>query len=107
MNVRHTLLWVEEEAKKKYLFNFLKDKETFWLVKIKLWRLILSLSLTSSPPVVVFVNSRKGTLLLAEAIDKVSIVKTFTFIERFFLRFVMWRPLHCMVRWSRRDGQPF
>uniref|UniRef100_A0A1X7SYX7 Helicase ATP-binding domain-containing protein n=1 Tax=Amphimedon queenslandica TaxID=400682 RepID=A0A1X7SYX7_AMPQE len=52
VNVRHTVLWVEEEAKKKHLFTFLKDKDTF------------------CPPVIIFVNSRKGTLLLAEAIDK-------------------------------------
>uniref|UniRef100_A0A1X7TXZ4 RNA helicase n=1 Tax=Amphimedon queenslandica TaxID=400682 RepID=A0A1X7TXZ4_AMPQE len=52
VNVRHIVLWVEEEAKKKHLFTFLKDKDTF------------------CPPVIIFVNSRKGTLLLAEAIDK-------------------------------------
>ena len=79
---------MEEEAKKKYLFNFLKDKETFWLVKIYYgyrYIYIISLSLTSSPPVIIFVNSRKGTLLLAEAIDKVSIAKMFTFIKWFSL----------------------
>jgi ATP-dependent RNA helicase DDX59 len=52
-NITHTVLWVEEDCKKTRLFTFLNDKDTY------------------HPPVVVFVNSRRGTLLLASAIDKV------------------------------------
>lgn len=52
-SIRHTILWVEEEAKKKRLFSFLNDKDLF------------------QPPAIIFVNSRKGSLLLAEAINKV------------------------------------
>ncbi|CAI8006463.1 Probable ATP-dependent RNA helicase DDX59 [Geodia barretti] len=50
--VRHTVLWVEEKAKKKRLFALLNDPSVF------------------KPPVIIFVNSKAGTLLLAEAINK-------------------------------------
>lgn len=50
--VKHTVLWVEEAAKKKRLFAFLTDSSLF------------------QPPAVIFVNSKMGTVLLADAINK-------------------------------------
>ena len=50
--VKHTVLWVEEAAKKNRLFAFLTDGSLF------------------RPPAVIFVNSKMGTVLLADAINK-------------------------------------
>ncbi|KAL5482070.1 hypothetical protein EMCRGX_G022351 [Ephydatia muelleri] len=50
--VKHTVLWVEEATKKKRLFAFLTDSSLF------------------QPPAVIFVNSKMGTVLLADAINK-------------------------------------
>lgn len=52
-SVKQIVLWVEEQLKKKHLFSLLQDPKHFM------------------PPVVVFVNSKIGADLLAEAIQKV------------------------------------
>ena len=52
-SVKQIVLWVEEQFKKKHLFSLLQDPKYFM------------------PPVVVFVNSKMGADLLAEAIQKV------------------------------------
>jgi len=51
-SVKQIVMWVETEIKKKKLFEILEDKEFY------------------NPPVVVFVDSRMGADLLAEAILK-------------------------------------
>ncbi|XP_016067112.1 PREDICTED: probable ATP-dependent RNA helicase DDX59 isoform X2 [Miniopterus natalensis] len=53
-NVRQIILWVEEPAKKKKLFEILNDKKLF------------------KPPVLVFVDCRLGADLLSEAVQKVT-----------------------------------
>lgn len=53
-NVRQIVLWVEEPAKKKKLFEILNDKKLF------------------QPPVLVFVDCRLGADLLSEAVRKVT-----------------------------------
>lgn len=52
--VRQIVLWVEEPAKKKKLFEILNDKKLF------------------QPPVLVFVDCRLGADLLSEAVQKVT-----------------------------------
>lgn len=52
-SVKQIVLWVEEQLKKKHLFSLLQDPKHFM------------------PPVVVFVNSKIGADLLAEAIQKI------------------------------------
>ena len=51
--VKQVILWVEENTKKKRLFSILSDLKHF------------------QPPVVVFVDSKIGADLLADAIQKV------------------------------------
>ncbi|XP_011365563.1 probable ATP-dependent RNA helicase DDX59 [Pteropus vampyrus] len=53
-SVRQIVLWVEEPAKKKKLFEILNDKKLF------------------KPPVLVFVDCRLGADLLSEAVQKVT-----------------------------------
>ncbi|XP_054569102.1 probable ATP-dependent RNA helicase DDX59 isoform X1 [Eptesicus fuscus] len=53
-NVRQIVLWVEEPAKKKKLFEILNDRKLF------------------RPPVLVFVDCRLGADLLSEAVRKVT-----------------------------------
>nr|KAF6279720.1 DEAD-box helicase 59 [Myotis myotis] len=53
-HVRQIVLWVEEPAKKKKLFEILNDKKLF------------------QPPVLVFVDCRLGADLLSEAVQKVT-----------------------------------
>ncbi|XP_065836718.1 probable ATP-dependent RNA helicase DDX59 isoform X2 [Oscarella lobularis] len=50
--IKHTVLWVEEKSKKKRLFELLRDPNYF------------------KPPTIVFVDSKIGADLLAEAIEK-------------------------------------
>ena len=69
-SVRHTVMWVEEASKKKKLFACLNSE--------KLARL----------PAVVFVSSKMGTLLLADAINKVS---------RHFIHFTVYPPNCCFL----------
>ncbi|XP_075924891.1 putative ATP-dependent RNA helicase DDX59 isoform X3 [Petromyzon marinus] len=52
-NVRQIVLWVEEPSKKKKLFEILKDEKLY------------------HPPVVVFVDSKMGADLLADAVETV------------------------------------
>lgn len=53
-SVKQLVIWVEEKAKKKHLFSILNDKRHY------------------QPPVVVFVDSKVGAGMLAEAIHKVT-----------------------------------
>ncbi|KAM5205921.1 putative ATP-dependent RNA helicase DDX59 isoform 1-T2 [Hipposideros larvatus] len=53
-SVRQIILWVEEPAKKKKLFEILNDKKLF------------------QPPVLVFVGCRLGADLLSEAVQKIT-----------------------------------
>ncbi|XP_069400460.1 probable ATP-dependent RNA helicase DDX59 isoform X2 [Ovis canadensis] len=53
-SVRQIILWVEEPAKKKKLFEILNDKKLF------------------KPPVLVFVDCKLGADLLSEAVQKVT-----------------------------------
>ncbi|KAF7470106.1 probable ATP-dependent RNA helicase DDX59 [Marmota monax] len=57
-NVRQIILWVEDPAKKKKLFEILNDKKLF------------------KPPVLVFVDCRLGADLLSEAVQKVTGLKS-------------------------------
>ncbi|XP_045040484.1 probable ATP-dependent RNA helicase DDX59 isoform X2 [Desmodus rotundus] len=57
-HVRQIVLWVEEPAKKKKLFEILNDKKLF------------------KPPVLVFVDCRLGADLLSEAVRKVTGLKS-------------------------------
>ncbi|XP_078721559.1 putative ATP-dependent RNA helicase DDX59 [Lampetra fluviatilis] len=57
-NVRQIVLWVEEPSKKKKLFEILKDEKLY------------------HPPVVVFVDSKMGADLLADAVETVMGLKT-------------------------------
>lgn len=52
-SVKQIVLWVEDKSKKKHLFSILQDPKHF------------------TPPVVVFVDSKMGADLLAEAVQKV------------------------------------
>jgi ATP-dependent RNA helicase DDX59 len=52
MGLKHTVLWVEEKSKKKQLFSLLSDPNYF------------------KPPVVIFVDSKVGADLLADAIQQ-------------------------------------
>ncbi|KAF5913992.1 probable ATP-dependent RNA helicase DDX59 [Diceros bicornis minor] len=56
--VRQIVLWVEEPAKKKKLFEILNDKKLF------------------KPPVLVFVDCKLGADLLSEAVQKVTGLKS-------------------------------
>lgn len=56
-SVKQLVLWVEDKSKKKHLFSILQDSRHF------------------KPPVVVFVASKIGADLLAEAIQKVLSLK--------------------------------
>ena len=51
--VKQLVLWVEEKSKKKHLFSILQDPKHY------------------QPPVVVFVDSRIGADMLAEAVQQV------------------------------------
>lgn len=53
MDVKQVILWVEDKSKKKRLFSLLNDSKYFF------------------PPILVFVDSRIGADMLAEAIQKV------------------------------------
>ncbi|XP_073740545.1 probable ATP-dependent RNA helicase DDX59 isoform X2 [Callorhinus ursinus] len=57
-SVRQIILWVEEPAKKKKLFEILNDKKLF------------------KPPVLVFVDCKLGADLLSEAVQKITGLKT-------------------------------
>uniref|UniRef100_A0A673U5U1 RNA helicase n=1 Tax=Suricata suricatta TaxID=37032 RepID=A0A673U5U1_SURSU len=57
-SVRQIILWVEEPAKKKKLFEILNDKKLF------------------KPPVLVFVDCKLGADLLSEAVQKVTGLKS-------------------------------
>ncbi|XP_037352342.1 probable ATP-dependent RNA helicase DDX59 [Talpa occidentalis] len=57
-NVRQIILWVEEPAKKKKLFEILNDKKLF------------------KPPVLVFVDCKLGADLLSEAVQKITGLKS-------------------------------
>ncbi|XP_004610070.2 probable ATP-dependent RNA helicase DDX59 [Sorex araneus] len=57
-NVRQIVLWVEEPAKKKKLFEVLNDRKLF------------------KPPVLVFVDCKLGADLLSEAVQKVTGLKS-------------------------------
>ncbi|XP_021572793.1 probable ATP-dependent RNA helicase DDX59 isoform X4 [Carlito syrichta] len=57
-NVRQIILWVEDPAKKKKLFEILNDKKLF------------------KPPVLVFVDCKLGADLLSEAIQKITGLKS-------------------------------
>ncbi|XP_065792408.1 probable ATP-dependent RNA helicase DDX59 isoform X2 [Muntiacus reevesi] len=57
-SVRQIVLWVEEPAKKKKLFEILNDKKLF------------------KPPVLVFVDCKLGADLLSEAVQKITGLKT-------------------------------
>ncbi|CAM9670837.1 unnamed protein product [Lampetra planeri] len=57
-NVRQIVLWVEEPSKKKKLFEILKDEKLY------------------HPPVVVFVDSKMGADLLADAVETVMGLKS-------------------------------
>ncbi|XP_032955580.1 probable ATP-dependent RNA helicase DDX59 isoform X2 [Rhinolophus ferrumequinum] len=57
-SVRQIILWVEEPAKKKKLFEILNDKKLF------------------QPPVLVFVDCRLGADLLSEAVQKITGLKS-------------------------------
>ena len=52
-SVKQIILWVEETSKKKRLFNLINDRRHFL------------------PPVVVFVDSKLGADMLANAVNKV------------------------------------
>lgn len=54
-SVKQIVLWVEDKSKKKRLFSILQDSKHF------------------RPPVVVFVDSKMGADLLAEAVQEVKI----------------------------------
>lgn len=56
-SVKQLVLWVEDKSKKKHLFSILQDSRHF------------------KPPVVVFVASKMGADLLAEAVQKVLSLK--------------------------------
>lgn len=53
MDVKQIVLWVDDKAKKKRLFSLLQDYKYF------------------TPPILVFVDSKMGADLLAEAIRRV------------------------------------
>ena len=53
MDVKQVVLWVDDKSKKKRLFTLLQDHKYF------------------TPPILVFVDSKMGADLLAEAIQKV------------------------------------
>ncbi|XP_055966597.1 probable ATP-dependent RNA helicase DDX59 [Sorex fumeus] len=57
-NVRQIVLWVEEPAKKKKLFEILNDRKLF------------------KPPVLVFVDCKLGADLLSEAVQKITGLKS-------------------------------
>ncbi|XP_055090832.1 probable ATP-dependent RNA helicase DDX59 isoform X3 [Symphalangus syndactylus] len=57
-NVRQIILWVEDPAKKKKLFEILNDKKLF------------------KPPVLVFVDCKLGADLLSEAVEKITGLKS-------------------------------
>lgn len=57
-NVRQIILWVEDPAKKKKLFEILNDKKLF------------------KPPVLVFVDCKLGADLLCEAVEKITGLKS-------------------------------
>ncbi|XP_025141077.2 probable ATP-dependent RNA helicase DDX59 isoform X3 [Bubalus bubalis] len=57
-SVRQIVLWVEEPAKKKKLFEILNDKKLF------------------KPPVLVFVDCKLGADLLSEAVQKITGLKS-------------------------------
>uniref|UniRef100_A0A8C5XDQ6 RNA helicase n=1 Tax=Microcebus murinus TaxID=30608 RepID=A0A8C5XDQ6_MICMU len=57
-NVRQIILWVEDPAKKKKLFEILNDKKLF------------------KPPVLVFVDCRLGADLLSDAVQKITGLKS-------------------------------
>uniref|UniRef100_A0A3Q2LFT5 Probable ATP-dependent RNA helicase DDX59 n=1 Tax=Equus caballus TaxID=9796 RepID=A0A3Q2LFT5_HORSE len=57
-SVRQIILWIEEPAKKKKLFEILNDKKLF------------------KPPVLVFVDCKLGADLLSEAVQKVTGLKS-------------------------------
>ncbi|XP_016043154.1 probable ATP-dependent RNA helicase DDX59 isoform X3 [Erinaceus europaeus] len=57
-NVRQIILWVEDPAKKKKLFEILNDKKLF------------------KPPVLVFVDCKLGADLLSEAVQKITSLKS-------------------------------
>uniref|UniRef100_A0A8D1I9E0 Probable ATP-dependent RNA helicase DDX59 n=2 Tax=Sus scrofa TaxID=9823 RepID=A0A8D1I9E0_PIG len=57
-SVRQIVLWVEEPAKKKKLFEILNDKKLF------------------KPPVLVFVDCKLGADLLSEAVEKITGLKS-------------------------------
>ncbi|XP_037681006.1 probable ATP-dependent RNA helicase DDX59 [Choloepus didactylus] len=57
-NVRQIILWVEEPAKKKKLFEILNDKKLF------------------KPPVLVFVDCKLGADLLSDAVQKITGLKS-------------------------------
>lgn len=57
-SVRQIILWVEDPAKKKKLFEILNDKKLF------------------KPPVLVFVDCRLGADLLSEAVQKITGLKS-------------------------------
>lgn len=57
-SVKQVVMWVEDKSKKKHLFSILQDSRHF------------------KPPVVVFVASKMGADLLAEAVQKVHITVT-------------------------------
>ncbi|XP_005540407.1 probable ATP-dependent RNA helicase DDX59 isoform X3 [Macaca fascicularis] len=57
-NVRQIILWVEDPAKKKKLFEILNDKKLF------------------KPPVLVFVDCKLGADLLSEAVQKITGLKS-------------------------------
>uniref|UniRef100_A0A8C0PJJ3 Probable ATP-dependent RNA helicase DDX59 n=1 Tax=Canis lupus familiaris TaxID=9615 RepID=A0A8C0PJJ3_CANLF len=57
-SVRQIILWVEEPAKKKKLFEILNDKKLF------------------KPPVLVFVDCKLGADLLSEAVQKITGLKS-------------------------------
>ncbi|XP_077013463.1 putative ATP-dependent RNA helicase DDX59 [Tamandua tetradactyla] len=57
-SVRQIILWVEEPAKKKKLFEILNDKKLF------------------KPPVLVFVDCKLGADLLSDAVEKITGLKS-------------------------------
>ncbi|XP_023080491.1 probable ATP-dependent RNA helicase DDX59 isoform X2 [Piliocolobus tephrosceles] len=57
-NVRQIILWIEDPAKKKKLFEILNDKKLF------------------KPPVLVFVDCKLGADLLSEAVQKITGLKS-------------------------------
>lgn len=70
-SIKHTVIWVEENSKRKKLMALLSDPKHFQWACAMSHGYHMTLLIHSRPPAVVFVSSKMGALLLAEAINKV------------------------------------